>query len=102
MPDGVHSKGRKDKLMRLPMGELSAWDLVCSCGACRADRYIMVSELVGRSGPDATLVMLLPRLRCREAGCRQPPGAVVLRSKLTAATGGPAMVSVELINLTRL
>ena len=36
-----------------------------------------------------TLVMLVPRLRCRVETCRRPPSRVVLRNRYPAALGGP-------------
>ncbi len=49
------------------------WKLAASCSACRADRVLFVRELVERFGEEATLVMLVLRLRCRVETCRRPP-----------------------------
>jgi hypothetical protein len=68
-----------------------------ACSACRAERYVMVGDLVTRLGSEQRLVTLVPPLRCREENCRRPPSSVVLRSKFPAAMGGPAMVEVHLI-----
>ena len=86
MPDGIHQSRQRETLIRLPIGELSAWHLLCSCGACRADRLMMLGELVARYGSARTLVVLVPRLRCRT--CRRPPTDVVLRNKYPAQMGG--------------
>ncbi len=96
MPDGVHDRGRRETLLRLPIGELAAWHLMVACDACRAERAVMVRDLVARFGAEQRLVFLIPRLRCRVPACRRPPTQVRLRSKFPAAMGGPAMVEVVL------
>ncbi len=94
MPDGVHNQGRRDKLLRLPIGDLVTWQLLASCSACRADRVLMIRNLVERFGPDRTLVMLVPRLRCSVETCRRKPSHLVLRNRYPAAMGGPGYVEV--------
>lgn len=88
MPDGMHDRKRRDTLIRLPIGDLAAWHLVVSCGVCRKDRYVEIGQLIERCGKDAKLVTLLPRLRCRERTCRQPPEKVRLRNRYPAQAGG--------------
>ena len=61
MPDGARESRRRDTLIRLPIGELSAWHLLAACDACRADRIVPVAGLAARYGADASLVMLTPR-----------------------------------------
>ena len=80
VPDGAHGNRQRDTLARLPIGELSAWHLLASCDACRADRILPVDTLVARYGSESSLIMLVPRLRC--GTCRRPPAEVRLRSKL--------------------
>ena len=94
MPDGIHQSRQRETLIRLPIGELSAWNLLCSCGPCRADRLVMVGDLVARYGSERTLVVLVPRLRC--GTCRRPPSDVVLRNKYPAQMGGSGFVQVIL------
>ncbi len=94
MPDGVHGAKRKDTLLRLPIGELVTWQLVASCAACRADRVVFVRALVERFGERATLVMLVPRLRCGAQACRRPPSRVVLRNRDPAPAGKAGYVEV--------
>lgn len=96
MPDGTHESRRKQTLIRLPIGELAGWHLLVSCGACRADRVVHVRDLVAQYGSEQRLVMLMPRLRCREAFCRRPPSHILLRSRFPASMGGPAMVEIVL------
>ena len=76
MPDGIHTSRQRKTLLRLPIGELAAWQLLYSCGPCRADRL----------GSERTLVVLVPRLRCET--CRRQPSNVVLRNKYPAQMGG--------------
>ncbi len=97
MPDGVHASKRRQALLRLPIGELVTWQLVASCSRCRADRLLPVRELVERFGEKATLVMLVPRLRCGVETCRRPPAAVVLRNRSPAAKGGSEYIEVSLL-----
>ena len=94
MPPGIHQSRQRETLIRLPIGELSAWQLLASCGACRADRIMLMSELVARFGSEQRLVVLVPKLRC--ADCRRPPSALVLRNRYPAAVGGPGLVEVVL------
>jgi hypothetical protein len=96
MPQGETYSKRRETLLRLPIGELSAWHLVASCPACRADRYLPIADLVTRFGEAATLAALVPRLRCRVVGCRQPPSAVLLRNRYPAQMGGGEFVAVTL------
>ena len=88
MPDGTHDVKRRDTLLRLPIGELKAWHLVVTCEACGHDRYLHIDTLVERFGTEEKLVMLVPRLRCREPTCRQPPSRVRLRNRYPAQMGG--------------
>ena len=88
MPDGTHDAKRRDTLLRLPIGELAAWHLVVTCEGCRHDRYLHVDTLVERFGPDAKLVTLVPRLRCKELKCRRPATRVRLRNRYPAQAGG--------------
>ncbi len=69
-----------------------AWQLLCSCTPCRAERVLFVRELVERFGEAATLVMLVSRLRCHVETCRRPPARVVLRNRYPAAMGGRGYV----------
>ena len=97
MPDGVHTSKRRETLLRLPIGELVTWQLVASCSGCRADRVLFVRELVERVG-EATLVMLVLRLRCRVETCRRPPVRVMLRNRDDpGAVGGERFVEVALL-----
>jgi len=80
---------RRETLMRLPIAELAEWHLIVACAACRAERLLPVRELVESQGPHRTLVMLVPRLRCRVATCRRPPASVRLRSRFPAHPGPP-------------
>ena len=88
--------GKRDKLLRLPIGELESWQLVASCAACRTDRILFVRELVKRCGPTATLVMLVPRLRCHVASCRRPLSHLVLRNEYPAQMDGERFVHIIL------
>ncbi len=97
MPDGEHMAKRKDTLLRLPIGELVTWQLLASCGACRADRVVFVRDLVARCGEGATLVMLVPPLRYGVETCRRPPARVVLRNRYPAM-GRPRFVEMVLGN----
>ena len=92
----AHHQGKRDKLLRLPIGELSSWQLVAACGPCRSERIIMVFDLVKRFGIDARLVALVPKLRCRQEGCRRAPSHLVLRNRYPAQAGGPGLVEVVL------
>ena len=94
MPDGIHQSRQRETLIRLPLADLVGWQLLASCGACRADRIVMVSDLVARYGAERTLVVLVPRLRC--GTCRRPPTDVVLRNKYPAQMGGSGFVQVVL------
>ncbi len=85
--------------MRLPLGELAEWHLVVTCAACRAERILPVSDLLAAYGAQRTLVMLVPRLRCRVAACRRPPSLVRLRSRFPAHPG-PPIVDVVLTGRT--
>jgi hypothetical protein len=80
---------RRETLLRLPIGDLAEWHLTLTCAACRAERILLIRDLVARHGPDRTLVMLLPRLRCRVATCRRAPACVRLRSRFPAHPGPP-------------
>ena len=73
------------------------WQLVASCSGCRADRVLLVRELVERFGEAPTLVMLVPRLRCRVETCRRPPVRVMLRNREPAPAGGAGFVEVALV-----
>ncbi len=94
MAGGVHQNRQRETLLRLPIGELSAWQLLASCGACRADRIVFVRELVARYGSEQRLVILVPKSRCGQ--CRRPPSNVILRNRYPAATGGPGLVEVAI------
>lgn len=96
MPDGIHQNRQRDTLLRLPLADLVGWRLVVSCGACRVIRIVMVGELAARYGPERTLGMLVPRLRCREPTCRQRPTGVVLRTRPPSQFDGPMSVQVVL------
>ena len=96
MPDGVHLSKRRETLLRLPIGELVTWQLVVSCGACRADRVVLVRDLANRFGDTPTFVMLVPRLRCGVRTCRLPPVRVLLRNRDPAQRGGAVFVEVAL------
>ncbi len=93
--EGEQSSRRRETLLRLPIGDLVTWQLVASCGTCRTDRVVMVRDLVDRFGPDARLVMLVPRLRCRVKACRRVPSCVVLRNRCSAAANGPRLVEMQ-------
>jgi hypothetical protein len=82
----VHQNHQRETLLWLPMGELSGWQLLASCGACRADRIVLVRELIARYGSEQRLVMLVPKLRCGQ--CRRPPSGVILRNRNPPAMGG--------------
>ncbi len=97
MPDGVHTSKRRETLLRLSIGDLVTWQLVASCGGCRADRVLFVRELVERFGEKPTLVMLVPRLRCQVETCRRPPVRVMLRNREPTAKGGAGFVEVALV-----
>ena len=97
MPDGVHTTRRRETLLRLPIGELVTWQLVVSCGACRADRVVMLRALVERFGETPALVMLVPRLRCQVRTCRRPPVRVLLRNREPAGPGKSGFVEVALV-----
>jgi hypothetical protein len=94
LPPALLSR-RRETLIRLPIGELSAWHLMVACGACRQDRVMGVGTLVARYGPDVTLAVLVPRLRCHVAACRQPPTQVRLRNRFPQKPG-PELVEVLL------
>ncbi len=96
MPDGTHYSRQRETLLRLPIGELAAWHLVVECAACRAERYVMIRDLIARFGSEQRLVFLVTQLRCKAMTCRRPPSQVRLRSKFPAAMGGPAMVEVTI------
>ena len=100
MPDGVHFNRKRDTLIRLPIGELAAWHLMVACDHCRAERAVMVRDLVARFGPEQRLVFLVQRLRCKEPRCRRPPDRVRLRSKFPALPG-PDVVEVWLKGAAR-
>ena len=91
----MRHQGRTAKLLRLPIGELSAWQLACDCSTCHASRVLLIQELVERFGDRATLVMLVPRLRCVVS--RKPPSELVLRNRYPAQMGGPGLVEVQLV-----
>ncbi len=95
VPSAILAQGKAAKLVRLPIGDLATWQLVCSCGACRQDRLVHVGELVDRCGPERTLLSLMPRLRC--SACRRAPSRVMLRNRYPAALGGAGFVEVALV-----
>ena len=97
MPDGVHDARKRETLIRLPIGDLVTWQLVCSCAACRSERVLFMRELVERFGETATLVMLVLRLRCHVETCRRPPSRVVLRNRYPAQVGGAGFVEALLL-----
>jgi hypothetical protein len=84
---------RRGVLLRLPIGDLSAWHLVAGCPVCRQDRYVLIADLVARSGPNETLVALMPRLRCKVPECRQSPATVRLRNRFPVQAG-PELIDV--------
>ncbi len=94
MPQWMVHQGRTAKLVRLPLGDLLTWHLVCSCRPCRKDRVLPVAELVGRVGTSANLLTLTPKLRCET--CRQPPVGVMLRNRYPEQVGGSAYVEAML------
>jgi len=83
------SMKRRETLLRLPIGELAEWHLTLTCAACNTERILLLRDLVASHGPHRTLVMLLPRLRCRVSTCRRPPACVRLRSRFPAHPGPP-------------
>ena len=89
MPDGIHQNRQRETLIRLPIGELAAWHLMVACDHCRAERAVMVRDLIARLGSEQRLVFLVPRLRCKEPRCRRPPSLVRLRNRFPAQMGGP-------------
>jgi len=89
------ARKKREALMRLPIGELAAWHMMVICAACRDERAVMVRDLVARYGGTPTLAAIVPRLRCRVAGCRRPPAYVSLRSKFPAQPG-PDMIELAL------
>ena len=101
MPDGIHQNGKRDKLIRLPIGDLAAWHLMVACDHCRAERAVMVRDLVSRFGAEQRLVMLVPKLRCKEPQCRRPPDRIRLRSRFPVQPG-PALVEVWVKGQSRL
>ena len=82
MPDGTHESRRKETLIRLPIGELAAWHLMVACDHCRAERAVMVRDLVARFGSEQRLVFLVTRLRCKEPRRCRPPDRVRLRASI--------------------
>lgn len=96
MPDGVNQSKRGVTLMRLPLADLTGWHLAVRCAACQADRIVRLDDLIGRFGADATLAVLLPRLRCKAAACRRPPSSVLLRNRFPQKPG-PKLVEAELM-----
>jgi hypothetical protein len=80
---------RRETLMRLPLGDLAEWHLLVTCESCRAERIVPLRDLITAYGPERTLVMLVPRLRCRIPACRRPPSLVRLRSRFPAHPGPP-------------
>jgi hypothetical protein len=91
--DGLHDARNRDVLLRLPIAELATWHLLVQCNACRRDGVVKIQALLDRHGPDCTLLNLVPRLRCRMPGCRQPPACVRLRNRLPVHRG-PTLVDV--------
>ena len=100
MPDGVHYSRQRETLIRLPIGELAEWHLMVACDHCRAERAVMVRDLVARFGSEQRLVFLVTRLRCKEPRCRRPPDRIRLRSKFPALPG-PETVEVWLKGAAR-
>ncbi len=96
MAEGEHTNRRRETLLRLPIGELATWQLLCTCQPCRSERMVALRTLVERCGPEMRLAVLLPRLRCRADGCRQAPARVVLRNKDPARKDGPSFVTIVL------
>lgn len=96
MPDGVRESKRGATLARLPLADLTGWHLMVKCTACRADRVVAIDDLISRLGPGSSLAVLLPRLRCKVAGCRRPPSSVTLRNRFPQKPG-PKLVEAELI-----
>jgi len=93
MPDGLHDQRRRDTLIRMSIGELTAWHLMVTCDHCRVENPVMLRDLVARFGAERRLVSLVPRLRCKAPACGRPPSLVRLRSKFPIHPG-PAMVDV--------
>ena len=85
MPDGSHRSRRRETLIRFPsqraVGLASALLVRCVL----ADQLMIVGDLVARYGSKQTLIMLVPRLRCKT--CRRPLSDVVLRNKYPAQMG---------------
>jgi hypothetical protein len=92
MGHNTSTEKRRTTLTRLPIRDLCAWHLVAACPECRQDRCVHIEGLVKRFGPEATLVMLLPRLRCATPGCRRPPNRVTLRNRYPAQFGQGELV----------
>jgi hypothetical protein len=78
-----------DTLLRLPLRELATLHLVAVCPACRDERYLPLQALGEYYGQDSTLLMLIPRLRCRLKTCRRPAGTVRLRNRFPQHPGPP-------------
>jgi hypothetical protein len=87
MGHNTSTEKRRTTISRLPIRDLSAWHLIAACPECRQDRYVHIEALVKRFGPEATLVMLVPRLRGSTPGCRTPPNKVTLRNHYPAQYG---------------
>ena len=90
---------RRTTLTRLQIRDLSAWHLLASCGGCREDRHVSIEALAKCFGSEATLVTLLPRLRCSTPGCRRPPEKVTLRNRYPAQYGQGELIEVVLKGL---
>ena len=88
---------RRERLLRLPIGELAGWHMVAVCGTCRQERIVHISDLVLRYGPGPTLAQIAPRLRCARQQCRQPAIKLRLRNRFPVHPG-PALIDVVLID----
>jgi len=86
---------RREALLRTPLAELATWHLVVACPACRDERYLRLDALAARCGPDRTLAVLVPRLRCSTPECGLPPAKVQLRNKFPVLPG-PKLVDIRL------
>ena len=72
MGHNTSTEKRRTTLMRLPLSDLAGWHLLAACPACRDERIIQLDGLIERYGRTQTLILLVPRLRCRFRNCRQP------------------------------
>ena len=95
MGHNTSTEKRRTTLMRLPLSDLAGWHLLAACPACRDERIIQLDGLIERYGGTQTLILLVPRLRCRFRNCRQPAAGVRLRNRFPVHPG-PALIDVVL------